>query len=82
MPRARHWQQDPNFRTNPSGSRHGRFVPIAVMATNFYSKVMLPNASKSSACLASLKAEQASLYRLALKSQTFPYRGEPRLSRQ
>jgi hypothetical protein len=28
------------------------------------------------------KAEQASLYRLALKSQTFPYRGEPRLSRQ
>ena len=28
------------------------------------------------------KAEQASLYRLALKSQTFPYRGEPRLSGQ
>ena len=23
----RHWQQDPNFRTNPSGSRHGRIVP-------------------------------------------------------
>ncbi len=29
MPRARHWQQDPNFRTNPSGSSHGRNVPIA-----------------------------------------------------
>lgn len=27
MPRARHWQLDPNFRTNPSGSRHGGFVP-------------------------------------------------------
>ena len=24
MPRARHWQQDPNYRTNPRGSRHGR----------------------------------------------------------
>ena len=29
MPRARHWQQDPNFRTNTSGGRHGRIVPIA-----------------------------------------------------
>ena len=28
MPRAHHWQLDPNFRTNPSGSRHGRFVPF------------------------------------------------------
>ena len=23
-----HWQLDPNFRTNPSGSWHGRIVPI------------------------------------------------------
>jgi hypothetical protein len=29
MPRAHHWQLDPNYRTDPSGSRHGRFVPIA-----------------------------------------------------
>ena len=28
------------------------------------------------------KAEQASLYQPALNSQTFPYRGEPRLSGQ
>jgi hypothetical protein len=27
MPRAHHWQLDPNFRTHTSGSRHGRFVP-------------------------------------------------------
>ena len=27
VPRAHHWQLDPNFRTNPSGSRHGRIVP-------------------------------------------------------
>jgi hypothetical protein len=33
MPRAHHWQLDPNFRTNPSGSRHGRFVPEAGMRT-------------------------------------------------
>jgi hypothetical protein len=29
MPRAHHWQLDPNFQTNPSGRRHGRFVPIS-----------------------------------------------------
>ena len=29
MPRARHWQLDPYFRTNPSGSGHGRIVPIS-----------------------------------------------------
>ena len=33
MPRARHWQQDPNFRTNPSGSRHGRIVPVEDVQT-------------------------------------------------
>ena len=27
VPRAHHWQLDPTFRTNPSGSRHGRIVP-------------------------------------------------------
>ena len=29
MSRPHHWQLDPNFRTNPSGIRHGRFVPKA-----------------------------------------------------
>jgi hypothetical protein len=29
MPGAHHWQLDPNFRTNPSGGRDGRFVPIS-----------------------------------------------------
>ena len=32
MPRARHWQLDPNFRTNPSGSWHGRIVPLAAVS--------------------------------------------------
>jgi hypothetical protein len=26
---ARHWQQDPNYRTNPNSGRHGGFVPKA-----------------------------------------------------
>ena len=34
MPRAHHWQLDPNFRTHPSGSRHGRFVPAADMSVD------------------------------------------------
>jgi hypothetical protein len=32
MPRARHCQQDSNFRTNPSGGWHGRIVPKADIA--------------------------------------------------
>jgi hypothetical protein len=28
-----HWQLDPNFRTKPSGGRHGRFVPTAEVAS-------------------------------------------------
>ena len=28
MPRARHWQLDPYFRTNPSGGRHGTRRPL------------------------------------------------------
>jgi hypothetical protein len=29
MPRARHWQLNPNFRTDASGGPHGRIVPLA-----------------------------------------------------
>ena len=29
MPRARHWQLNPNFRTNASGGPHGRIVPFS-----------------------------------------------------
>jgi hypothetical protein len=28
VPRARHWQLNSNYRTNPSGGQHGRIVPI------------------------------------------------------